>query len=921
MKLFRVKLGNSLALLVAFLVLAHPALCSTGAHAATPVFADTLESYRLAPRMDLFEDKSASLKIEDVAGPSAALFQPNSGGREHFGWTKSALWFRVTLANSSGAAKELALWIPDSWIDRIECYTKGVNGWRRMISGDNVPQALRPIKGPVIAFPLVLGARETVTVYLRVFSPEDVVQLSFKLADDRTFEVETGKTHIFTAFWWGIMCTIFAYSLMLYAATKNRSYLFYALTVFAAIIGVGIIKGYGQWLLWPSAGAWVNRTNPIAVEVFYTLCSIFVMSFLSTATAVPRLHKLIAAFVATNAIGIALSLIVPDMTALSVYVVHFPFIYTAIMIAVGAVCVAKRVPAADFFLIAWVCSLAGSSIYVGKILGILGDGFFTNNAGEIGVGAESILFLIAIGYQIRVEREAARMAVAAADASYRGELTRLNEELEMKIGERTAQLEESENRFRRLSDASFEGIIVHDKGIIADVNEMCLRLTGYGREELIGKSVVELLIQPGFREVVIDKIRTNFEEAYEVKGKRKDGVVISVELRGKMADFHGKRFRVAVFRDISAQKEAEKNLREAKETAEAATKLKDQFVSLISHDLRSPLLSIKGMLDMAKAESPEGLVRMGQNGTFDRIAKSAEGLIALTERLLDHSRFRTGNINPEKRFINVRSLVEERIGRISHLASVKNITIRNLLPESMHIYADPDLYGEVIHNILSNAIKFTRGRGEIDILLTGESSVVVRDNGIGIGEKMLPDLFNGDVRTTTYGTDGEKGTGLGLPYSHNIMKAHGGNLTAASMKDAGTEFRITLPAHATIVLVVDDQDVQRAIMKEMLARLKSVQVVEARNGAEALEMLQYIMPAIIVTDIQMPVMDGFELVRRIRDLPKYELVPIMAVTAFAAASRGELREKLFALGADDFIAKPLVEDDFLPVVARYLGIA
>ena len=377
--------------------------------------------------------------------------------------------------------------------------------------------------------------------------------------------------------------------------------------------------------------------------------------------------------------------------------------------------------------------------------------------------------------------------------------------------------------------------------------------------------------------------------------------------------------RVWSFRDITERKRAETELHQAKEQAEAATHLKNQFITLISHDLRSPLLSIKGMLDMAKAENPDGLREMDQSRTLDRIAKSTGGLIALIEHLLDHSRLQSGSIKPEMRFINARSLVEEQIGWISHLATVKNITIQNILPDSMRIYADPDLYGEVIHNLLSNAIKFTQAGGNIDIFSTEETTVAVRDNGVGIDEKTLPDLFSIGVKTTTYGTDGEKGNGLGLPYSHDIMKAHGGSLTAVSMKGVGAEFHIILPGHDTSILIVDDQDIQRATVKDMLAKLDGIRVVEAHNGADALEILQHIMPAVIITDIQMPEMDGFELVRRIRGLPQYEMVPIMAVTAFTGDDPAELREKLLTLGADDFIAKPLAEEEFLPVVARYLG--
>ena len=484
----------------------------------------------------------------------------------------------------------------------------------------------------------------------------------------------------------------------------------------------------------------------------------------------------------------------------------------------------------------------------------------------------------------------------------------------------TKPFSENEGGFRAPSGCTFDARIFHEEGIAVDVNENFLAMTGYSREEIIGRNVIEIAIAPDHKEAVYARMRSGCADACESLMVCKDGSYVPVELKGYDVDFEDRKLRVEVMHDISLQRQLEKSLRDTRNEAEASSRLKDQFVALISHDLRSPLASIKGMLDIAKKEGPEGLLEMRNNGMFERIANSAGGLISLIERLLDHSRLQTGEIKPELRFINVRSLVDDRIGRISQLASTKGLSIRNFLPESMNIYADPDLYGAVVHNIVSNAIKFTPRGGEITILSPEESLVIVRDNGIGIEEQMLPDLFNVGVRTSTYGTDGEKGTGLGLPYSYNIMKAHGGNLTAQPAMSKGAEFHIELPKHTSIVLLVSDEDAQRSMVKEMIAGFGKVLVVEARNGAEALNLLRYFMPSIVITDIEMPVFDGFELVRWIRGLTKYELVPIMAVAAFADAESAEWRENLSSLGADDIIAKPLVEDEFQMIVARYLGI-
>jgi len=482
------------------------------------------------------------------------------------------------------------------------------------------------------------------------------------------------------------------------------------------------------------------------------------------------------------------------------------------------------------------------------------------------------------------------------------------------------QIFERDELFRILGECALDGMIFHESGSAIHANMNCLDMTGYTREDFIGRNVFELLIAPDYKEFTLGKIRDGYPQAYESLIVRKDGSLLPVLLKGRAIGSQDNTLRVEVIRDLSAARSMDQCLRDTREQTAASSRLKDQFVALISHDLRSPLVSIKGMLDIAKEESAEGLFEMSRNGMFERIAGSAEGLIVLIERLLDHSRLQTGEIKPDSRFVNVGSLVDARISRISHLASMKNVSINNYLPDAMNIYADPDLYGEVLHNVISNAIKFTPRGGHVTVLSPDDSTVIVRDNGIGIDERIFPDLFKDGVRTSTYGTEGEKGTGLGLPYSYNIMKAHGGDLMAKSALGQGTEIHIILPKHTSIVLLVSDEDGQRSMIKEMIASFGKVLVVEARNGAEALNQLRYFMPTIVITDIEMPVFDGIELTRWIRSSPQYELVPIMALAAGMDADHGDLRENLSSLGADDILSKPLVENDFLPVVARYLGI-
>jgi CheY-like chemotaxis protein len=178
----------------------------------------------------------------------------------------------------------------------------------------------------------------------------------------------------------------------------------------------------------------------------------------------------------------------------------------------------------------------------------------------------------------------------------------------------------------------------------------------------------------------------------------------------------------------------------------------------------------------------------------------------------------------------------------------------------------------------------------------------------------VPDLFRADVRTTTVGTGGERGTGMGLPLSHDIVAAHGGTLRVESVVGQGTTVTAELPPHRPVVLVVDDEEDLRALFKRYLLR-QGCDVVEAGNGEEALALLKTIDANLIVTDVQMPRLDGFGLLDAIRRNPEIGDTPVIVVTV---GTDVETRDRAFALGANDFVTKPIAPHDFLPRVRRFL---
>jgi signal transduction histidine kinase len=361
-------------------------------------------------------------------------------------------------------------------------------------------------------------------------------------------------------------------------------------------------------------------------------------------------------------------------------------------------------------------------------------------------------------------------------------------------------------------------------------------------------------------------------------------------------------------------------LQVSKEMAERATKLKDKFVSLVSHDLKGPIGAIRGLMRMAQDEKSD-MKLMHELST--RVYNSSSGLLEMIDKLLDISRLQTGSIQPEKRVFYLFAIAEETFFKLGPLAEAKGIALRSDVPRNIRILADRTLIGEVLANLVSNAIKFTPQGGAVTVFAPGPRTLAVRDTGAGIPEKILPDLFRADVKTTGVGTAGETGTGLGLPLCEDIMKAHGGNMRVETGPE-GTTFFATFPDAKPVVMLVDDQEVHRAMMKEQIIKISNVDFIEAGNGREAMEKLVECDPVLVITDINMPEMDGFEFLRELRRWHTITELPVIVSTALTGSSSPTTEKTIdnktfaFELGANDFIMKPIVPAEFVPRVKRYL---
>lgn len=367
--------------------------------------------------------------------------------------------------------------------------------------------------------------------------------------------------------------------------------------------------------------------------------------------------------------------------------------------------------------------------------------------------------------------------------------------------------------------------------------------------------------------------------------------------------------------EIERKDVAERELKKAKEAAENATRLKDKFVTLVAHDLKSPLSSVTELLKLIESDK-DSLLNQWYKDLIEKVLDSCQNMLKMIDELLNVTRLQTGNIRPETSFFDGNNLVQAVIGTLMALADKKEIDVQNDVPQKTRLFADPMLFEQVLQNLLSNAIKFCEKGDRITVFVPDDepATIAVRDTGTGMSDRMQKVVFSYEEKTSTMGTAGELGTGLGLPLSRDIMNVHGGSLFFESEKEKGSTFFARLPHVKPTILIVDDDLSARNLAKLRLKDL-GAEYREAENGREAIEKIEKEMPHLILLDLRMPVMDGYEFLSLVRSQPDKISIPIIVITSELEV---EVREKVFRLGANDFVKKPVESNDLIPRVRRFI---
>jgi PAS domain S-box-containing protein len=513
-------------------------------------------------------------------------------------------------------------------------------------------------------------------------------------------------------------------------------------------------------------------------------------------------------------------------------------------------------------------------------------------------------------------------------------------------------LRKSEADFRAIFEIAGTGIAQADlqTGRLLCVNQKLCDITGFSGEELLAMTIQELTC-PEDREqdfTVYQRMLLGDGE-YEVERRyvRKDGSVVWIYINVvALRDERGNPIRATVSAlDINDRRQTEERLKEAlareqeaRGEAERANRSKDEFIAMVSHELRSPLNAILGWTTaLRRARHEEELHDRG----LEIIERSARMQSQLIEDLMDTARAISGKLRLEVRPMDLAEVIEKAVEVVRPAAEAKGISLDTRLDRNVgQITGDPDRLQQVFWNLLSNAVKFTNEGGRVVVRLERVDPYVqttVSDTGRGIKPEFLPDVFDRYQQAEMSGGRRAGGLGLGLPLTRQLVEMHGGSVAAESEGEGkGATFTVKLPVRAVYTaetevappasvrrkslaglwaVVVDDEADARALITTVL-ELNGARVTAFSSALEALDLLRDATgprPDILISDLAMPVEDGISLIRKVRD---WERIHGGALPAIALTAYGRAQDRIRALeaGFQTHVSKPAEPAELIVVV-------
>ncbi|MFN3077688.1 MAG: ATP-binding protein [Alphaproteobacteria bacterium] len=489
--------------------------------------------------------------------------------------------------------------------------------------------------------------------------------------------------------------------------------------------------------------------------------------------------------------------------------------------------------------------------------------------------------------------------------------------------------------------------VTRDDGICVGCNLAFEAISGMSRDLLVGRSLSPVLPRD------LARLYRDTERAISTLVGRHtfrntvtyaDGSIHDVEIHKTRFGSDGAHV-VTTLVDVTTHRRAEEAQRAAKERAEEAGRVKSRFLAMVSHEIRTPMNAILGLTDLLKETRLEEV----QNKYVNLVAQAGEHLLTLVDDILDFSKIEANRIELESIVFDLHALLDSVSGVTGVRAEQKGLAMHTFITPGLARYwrGDPHRLRQVLTNLLGNAVKFTATGTVILSVYPGTEKDVLRfavaDTGPGIPRNKLRTIFDPFAQADASTTRSHGGTGLGLAICRQLAALMGGSIEVASQLRVGSTFSFsvtlipatedeiaaqlaaakeTAPSSGHLppsrILLVDDSDLNQLVVRNLLAGTPCV-IDVADNGATAVALEATCAYDLVLMDIQMPVMDGYDATMAIRRREKAASLPAKPIIALTAGAFKEDRDAAIVSGCTDYLAKPVRKGMLMTLLRRYLG--
>ena len=717
-------------------------------------------SYPLSRIFSYLDDADASMTLEQILQPDMqARFAPISAAASstNFGASRSAIWLRVQLLADDIAPHRWLLEVANPALDRMDLYvSNGRGGFDHQVGGDSLPFRARPVahRSHVKAVDLLAG--QITTLYLRVWSL-GTVSAPTTLWQPQALWANDQQTYSVFALYFGLLGGLLLYNLLLFLSVRERAYLIYVAFVAAIGLSQGANSGLAAQFLWPDSVWWSNNAINTTNALSGTFGMLFVRSFLASRVTMPVLDRWMRLLVLLWAASVVAALVLPYRAAIWT-VTTLALVGVATVLLAGALAVLRRHPGAQYFALAWGALLLGVLVLTLHNNGFLPSNLFTSNALLIGSALEMVLLSFALADRINTERREKQAA----------QKQMLTEQAMVQA------LQQSQEHYRAVIEHVGEGMLVVKDERIVFVNQRASEILEAPRDSIVHSGVLGYL-HPDDREMVVQRLRMRLAgepvaERCEVRLQRSDGAMKWLEVGDTALPWDGGQGLLIFFLDVTQRHQADADSRMAVKRQQELNDLRSRFVSMTSHEFRTPLATILSSQDLLR-HYHERLPESERLELLGVIESGVHRMTRLLDRVLLLGKADAHMLEFRPAALDVAALCLELVQEARSLVPDGRCPIELQCPHGLAPQlCDDKLLRHILGNLLSNAVKYSPHGGAIVLSVALEAQrlvIAVSDQGIGIPPQEVEHLFESFHRASNVGDI--HGTGLGLAIVKNSV--------------------------------------------------------------------------------------------------------------------------------------------------------